>query len=48
MEELDAKPTEEELSKAIENLDAEKDQGSDEIHPDLMNQRKSFLLLPLH
>lgn len=48
MEELDAEPTVEELSKAVDKLASRKAPGSDGIPPDLLKQCKCSLLHPLH
>ena len=48
MEELDAVPSEGELSKAIDSLASGKAPGSDSIPPDLLKQCKTSLLQPLH
>ncbi|KAL7859606.1 hypothetical protein SRHO_G00147530 [Serrasalmus rhombeus] len=48
MEELDAEPTQEELSKAINNLACSKAPGNDGIPPDLIRHCKTTLLQPLH
>ena len=48
MEELDAVPTEDELSKAIDSLVSGKAPGNDSIPPDLLKQCKTTLLHPLH
>ena len=48
MEELDAQPTVDELSKAIDSLAAGKAPGSDGLPPDLIKHCKSALLIPLH
>ena len=48
MEELDAEPTMDELSKAIDSLAAGKAPGSDSIPPDLFKHCKTTLLHPLH
>ena len=48
MEELDAKPTVEELSTAIDRLASGKAPGSDGIPPDLVKHCKNSLLHPLH
>ena len=48
MEELDAEPTLEELSKAIGSLAAGKAPGSDSIPPDLIKRCKTTLLPPLY
>ena len=48
MEELDAEPTVDELSKAIDSLAAGKAPGSDSIPPDLIKHCKTTLLHPLH
>ena len=48
MEELDAEPTIEDLSKAIDSLASGKAPGSDGIPPDLIKHCKSTLLKPLH
>ena len=48
MEELDAAPTLEELSKAIDALPSEKAPGSDSIPPEAIKQGKNALLEPLH
>ena len=48
MEELDAVPTEDELSKAIDSLASGKAPGNDSIPPDLLKQCKTTLLHPLH
>ena len=48
MEEFDAQPTVEELSKAIDSLAAGKAPGSDGLPPDLIKHCKTALLIPLH
>ena len=48
MEELDAEPTMDELSKAIDSLATGKAPGSDSIRPDLIRHCKTSLLHPLH
>jgi len=48
MDELDAEPTTEELSKAIDSLASGKAPGSDGIPPDLIKHCKTTQLLPLH
>ena len=48
MEELDAEPTMDELSKVIDSLAAGKAPGSDSIPPDLIKHCKTTLLHPLH
>ena len=48
MEDLNAEPTLEELSKAIDSLACGKASGTDGIHPDLIKRCKSTLLQPLH
>ena len=48
MEELDAEPTVDELSKAIDSLATGKAPGSDSIPPDLIKHCKITLLQPLH
>ena len=48
MEELDAEPTLEELSKAVDSLACGKAPGNDGIPPDLIKHCKSTLLQPLH
>ena len=48
MEDLDAEPTLEKLSKAIDSLACGKAPGTDGILPDLIERRKSTLLQPLH
>ena len=48
MEELDAMPTKDELSKAIDSLALGKAPGSDSIPPDLIKRCKTTLLHPLH
>ena len=48
MEDLDAEPTLEELSKAIDSLACGKGPGTDGIPPDLIKHCKSTLLQPLH
>ena len=48
MEDLDAKPTLEELSKAIDSLACGKAPGTDGIPPDLIKRCKSSLLQPRH
>jgi len=48
MEDLDAEPTLEELSKAIDSLACSKAPGTDGIPPDLIKRCKSTLLQPLH
>ena len=48
IEELDAEPTIDELSKAIDSLAAGKAPGSDSIPPDLNKHCKTTLLHPLH
>ena len=48
MEELDAEPTAEELSKAIDSLASGKAPGSDGIPPDLVKHCRTSLLHPLH
>ena len=48
METLDAEPTLEELSKAIDSLACSKAPGTDAISPDLIKRSKSTLLQPLH
>ena len=48
MEELDADPTMDELSKAIDSLATGKAPGSDSIPPDLIKHCKTTLLHPLH
>ena len=48
MEELDAIPTQEELSKAIDRLACGKAPGSDGIPPEALKNGKTVLLQPLH
>ncbi|GCC26181.1 hypothetical protein chiPu_0004596 [Chiloscyllium punctatum] len=48
MDELDAEPSVEELSKAIDSLASGKAPGSDGIPPDLIKCCKTTFLLPLH
>ena len=48
MEELDAAPTEDELSKAIDSLASGKAPGNDSIPPDLLKSCKTTPLYPLH
>ena len=48
MEELDAEPTVDELSKVIDSLATGKAPGSDSIPPDLIKHCKTTLLHPLH
>ena len=48
MEELNAEPTMDELSKVIDSLAAGKAPGSDSIPPDLIKHCKTTLLHPLH
>ena len=48
MEELDAKPTMDELSKVIDSLATGKAPGSNSIPPDLIKHCKTTLLHPLH
>lgn len=48
MQDLDAEPTLEELSKAIDSLACGKAPGTDSIPPDLIKRCKSTLLQPLH
>ena len=48
MEELDAAPTKDELSKAIDSLASGKAPGNDSIPPDLLKSCKTTLLHPLH
>ena len=48
MEELDAEPTVDELSKVINSLATGKAPGSDSIPPDLIKHCKTTLLHPLH
>lgn len=48
MDELDAQPTLDELSKAIDSLAAGKALGSNGIPPDLLKHCKTALQLPLH
>ena len=48
MEELNAEPTVDELSKVIDSLAAGKAPGSDSIPPDLIKHCKATLLHPLH
>ena len=48
MEDLDAQPTLEELSKAIDSSACGKAPGTDGIPPDLIKRCKSTLLQPLH
>ncbi|KAL7838408.1 hypothetical protein AOLI_G00268120 [Acnodon oligacanthus] len=48
MEELDAEPIQEELSKAIDNLACGKAPENDDIPPDLIRYCKTTLLQPLH
>ena len=48
MEELDAIPTQEELSKAIDCLACGKAPGNDGIPPEALKNGKTVLLQPLH
>ena len=48
MDELDSKPSVEELSKAIDRLASGKAPGNDGIPPVLTKHCKTTLLLPLH
>ena len=48
MDELDAEPSVEDLSKAIDNLASGKAPCNDGIPPDLIKHCKTTLLLPLH
>ena len=48
MKELDAVPTQEELSKAIDSLACGKAPGNDGIPPEALKSGKTALLQPLH
>ena len=48
MDELDSKPSVEDLSKAIDSLASGKAPGNDGIPPELIKHCKTTLLLPLH